>query len=407
MPPKPLALLLPLLVVPLSAQERPAPLPTDAAAYLPATPGTAWEWRVSVTGGKQEQPDRAVTAIVWGSVPAQNGGEGVQIGERHGKRVSWSYQQATGDGLYELSNAYKAGIRGVGGRRTRLLPAPIGSETRWEWEEVTPVQTMAGAPQPDPETLKVRYRSELVALDESITVPAGTYRTLHVRQQSEGRWGRNTTDFFWAPGVGLVRQVDRHGERVQTRELVAFRPGAAAPATVDREAVAQAWAGDDVPLEWLERGHEACYLHGAFVVARPQDGEPRGGWFDGQRVHDVRPDDAAFWSERLLAMDQDLPPMPQAPANALLDIDERDDMGITLVLGTAGRLQAALRGCSEVKSSGSRSESDLAARERKLLLEVYHGARDREGRAVKLTVTASVRGSRVTELKVEQAARDG
>src|SRR5690606_25701462 len=93
--------------------------------------------------------------------------------------ASPEYWSADATGVYEHGRSYLGPIRGVGPGRTRLLPAPVGAETRWTWTEQLAYQTQ-GHVERDPDEDTVRCTGELVAPDVEVTVPAGTFRAAHV-----------------------------------------------------------------------------------------------------------------------------------------------------------------------------------------------------------------------------------
>ena len=104
----------------------------------------------------------------------------------------------------------------------RLLPAPVGAETRWEWDTHLSYQTMGDAPQPDPEDTRVHHVGELLAVDEAVTVPAGTFRAAHVRITAQNRtWkGPQVRDLWFGRGAGIVREEKTGPGGAQKRELV-------------------------------------------------------------------------------------------------------------------------------------------------------------------------------------------
>jgi hypothetical protein len=124
------------------------------------------------------------------------------------------------------------------------------------------------------------HDAEIVATNEKVTVPAGTFAAVHVRVASaDGGMARLTRDLWFAPGVGLVREQHRDAEQTIERELVAFAPGhddreARLREHLDRElADPKTAAWNNRPfVQWLEDGAELLLLQGAVAVVRTDAG---------------------------------------------------------------------------------------------------------------------------------------
>jgi hypothetical protein len=76
----------------------------------------------------------------------------------------------------------------------------------------------------------ITYTSEIIATDESVTVPAGTYQTFVVKTTSSlpGQKDPSVVSIYYAPGVGPVKRYASQGNVSVVLELAEFRaPGAA------------------------------------------------------------------------------------------------------------------------------------------------------------------------------------
>lgn len=74
-------------------------------------------------------------------------------------------------------------------------------------------------------------RLQVVSVDESVTVPAGTFSTVHLRWRASGVADAGITDEWFARGVGLVKRTEQSFAGPRSRVLVrATISGAAIPA---------------------------------------------------------------------------------------------------------------------------------------------------------------------------------
>jgi hypothetical protein len=85
---------------------------------------------------------------------------------------------------------------------------------------------MAGAPRPDPETLKIHYTARIEEMQDKVKVPAGEFTAVRVKITSTGFHVSDITWWF-AKGIGPVKCVQKgranHSDRVN--ELIKFTPG--------------------------------------------------------------------------------------------------------------------------------------------------------------------------------------
>lgn len=303
------ALLLPAFAVRLLPQEpaaagaatqTKAPDPRDPATYMPRARGTRWTWRANWTGDDGKPYEHVHYGEAFGEVPlGATGRTCTQL--VFANNETCEYWSAGPDGLLQHDNAYIGGRGVAASGAMRWLAAPVGAVTRWEWDSQMGCQVEGGAAMPDPETLRVHHAAELVAFDETVTVPAGTFHCAHVRVTETNRdWPQpHTIELWFGRGVGVVRRVD---SQIGTRELIAFAPG---EPVGDREAALQqalAAAGTGNVfrrVEWLDHGEWCCHVHGDFAVVWQGEGAPPRCFHVDREAKAFALDDTAFWSARL------------------------------------------------------------------------------------------------------------
>jgi beta-lactamase regulating signal transducer with metallopeptidase domain len=407
------AFLLPFTVRLLPAQERAAGASHAAAAFLPLAEGTHWTWRVTWTGDEGQQREHTQRARVWGEVPLDGTRTCTQVlGGRDGaSSPSCEYWSADARGVLLYDNAYLGGLRGVNPRDpTRLLPAPVGAETRWEWDDHLSYQTSGNAPQPDPEDTRVHHVGELLAVDEAVTVAAGTFRAAHVRITATNRtWkGPQVRDLWFGRGAGIVREQQTGPGGTQQRELLTFTAGKAEPRDPRARLLAHLRArhGEDCEpdLHWLRPGSWCCYLRGRFAVVRMDEKDPGQCVFVDGAVHEFASDDEDFWAARIAdarAPMQDVAGQQEGEVTIVgRGALGEHGLGLTHFAQAMAELEATRRGCRNFKNRGSQSEQALGDDPRESCT-VRLGAVDATGAAVQVRGRLDFAGGKVTAAEVE------
>jgi len=379
-----------------SQAQEPAPPPNSGAHFLPLAEGTTWTWHVTRDDGDR-RTERDETSVVWGEVPARDGTTVAQLRTTRGEHVSWSYWAARDDGVHVYRNAYLGRLRGAGRDRERLLPAPVGATSKWEWDEQRTVQTMGGGKPPDPESLRVHHQAELLAMTAPVTVPAGSYRAVHVRIVSTGASidGELRRDVYFARGTGIVKEEHTGTDVHQVRELTAFTLGTAQP--LDAEPLLRAWRTGRPELavaevEWLSAAEAECYVRGRFAILRLPD-RASCVLVDAGGVTEFAVDDAALWTRLLRAFLADQNPAEDGAAPARTG----NDLPMTTLMFLAARLHGAVLGCTGLESGGSTSRrSGGAAVE--LVAEGRMRGVDPRGDPVLVRARMTVAGDRVTDV---------
>jgi hypothetical protein len=216
----------------------------SCSEYFPYREGASWEYEL----GDPKAEQRAKQT--WTTVGT------VQAGKHRcwetrikGQYDAWEYVGERNDGWYRYHTAALGGMRGVSvGRPPELLlMCPLGVSLGWVWEEQMSVQVSQGpggerTEGPSPEDLRTTHRVTIDAMDEVVRVKAGEFKALKLRDEMSGKYyGEGTTTRWYAPGVGLVKELQSHKrwESEYVRELVRFTPGGAQGTPVDHEALLQ------------------------------------------------------------------------------------------------------------------------------------------------------------------------
>ncbi len=293
----------------LLAAQGPAPGSPDArdpATYLPLLPGTQWTWRATWTGDDGKPYELVERARAFGLVPAGPLRTCTQL--VFDRRGECEYYAAGPDGLVCFAGA-TIGSRGARGEGGPLLPGPVGAETRWQWQtEICYQSTVTQSGVWRPQTPEYDHHlGELLDFDVAVTVPAGTFRCVHVRysRQVDGEFVPEC-ERWYGRGVGLVREVlpDRHRDRV----LVAF--AAPEPARADRDAVLHAWLqaqpdaadaaqGAAATTAWVPPDEWSHFVHGDFAVVRRDGRRSELVFVEAGVVVPFALADVAFWQARL------------------------------------------------------------------------------------------------------------
>src|SRR5262249_23011204 len=158
-----------------------------------------------------------VSAVAWGEVPLDEHATCTQV-LKGGLCEYWSADE---HGIFLHRNEYLGALRGVNSKaRTRLLAAPVGAETRWEWDEMLSYQTVGDVRPRDPEADRVHNVADLLGVDEEVRVAAGTFRCAHVRITATNPfWQAPAVHELWfGRGAGIVRETETGPGGATTRE---------------------------------------------------------------------------------------------------------------------------------------------------------------------------------------------
>lgn len=217
-------------------------------------------------------------------------------------------------GLWRLATG-AAAVKDPAARR--LIPGPIGSESHWAWDiaDDSVVQQRAGEVM-QPFFLGELHVCELVAMDEQIRVPAGTFRTLRIRTKVARAHYQN--DEWFAPGIGLVRSERVHGTKPftdrQTRELLRYELGikpAVDPAAVLKGALAP---DHEHRVTWLP---PSPHVRGRFAVVRSA-ASPTTCWYVTDKARALEVEKPAAWQPVFEALRAEVPQfsieVPERPA---------------------------------------------------------------------------------------------
>lgn len=387
----------PFRLLPAQGPAAETPTANSGVHYLPLGEGTTWTWHVTRKDADGAS-ERDETSRVWGTVPAGDGKPVAQVQTRRDGYVSWDYLAARNDGVFTYHNAYLGGLRGVGGVDARLLPAPVGATTQWEWNEQLSYQTSGDGPGPDPETTRVHHLAKLLAIDEVVTVPAGIYKAVHVRIAATGA-NVYTRDLWFARGVGIVKDEHTSRDTHQVRALTAFAPGARS--TFDPEAVLQGYRKATPQqaastVEWVPVGDEACYARGRFAILRDGD-TATCAHVTQDGVVTFAPDDKAFWTRMLTVLAGERSE-PQAAGRFG---GTTDAMQLTWFARLAARLHALVLHCTELKAGAAQTEEQQEANRVTVTCTVSVGAKNAAGQAVTVQARMQVDDNAVTAMQIE------
>lgn len=395
------ALLLPFAVRALPAQSAPAPT-TDArsaATWFPLPAGHRLTWRVTGRSGDQAI-DRQCEAVVWGDVPLGDGTSCAQVFQAASADLppQVSYWRADTTGLWQFRNTY-IGLRGVNREHpTRLIPGPIGSETRWEWDEDLPYQVMmqAGEEQREFEAPTAHHVGELLALHEDVTVPAGKFATMHIRITTTGSLER-VVDQWFAAGVGLVKSVATEANGQLTKELL--RHAAASTPAPDHAAILKDALGlqRGEPTHWLSLDSAAFHLRCRFAIVRPRVGHPTC-WVVDDRAQPIGTDDLPAWQRIWSSFQASDPEFTiaalQRPAGRFL----ADEAPLMALASLAAQVECARRNLQIGRTT--RSESTTAQKPGDITAVAAVAAVDLDGQEHELQIHVDQRGDALVALKV-------
>ncbi|MHC4897040.1 MAG: hypothetical protein ACYTGW_08030 [Planctomycetota bacterium] len=259
-----------LLAAALGAQDEPADKSTTkpsvskptSSSYYPLAEDATWQYRD--TGGAEGTPVACEYRCL-GRVAVKDG-TCYELSYRRGKYRNWEYWASNKNGVFRFHRGYLGGWRGVARNRApqRILAGPVGATLTWKWTEMGSVQTMAGAPQPDRETLKIHYTARIEEMQDKVKVPAGEFTAVRLRITSKGFY---VTDMTWwfAKGVGPVKRLEKgRGDNPdRVFELTKFTPGIDVQETAD--ATARRFLRKNQPWDRLDEPNQFRHMKQRFL----------------------------------------------------------------------------------------------------------------------------------------------
>lgn len=191
--------------------------------YLPLATGRSWTYRVTdVATGAVKTKTQVVGALE--NITAVHAGVmayKVTTTQPGGTTESW--QQDTGSAIRRHKENDNAGATASTTQfdpyRTRVdeTPAHVVAGAQWS-ESYTELVTVTGMAQT---TAAKNERWNVVAVDEPVTVPAGTFCTLHLHRVSTvGGMPGSDKQYWFARGVGKIKEAGA----TQVEELTGHTP---------------------------------------------------------------------------------------------------------------------------------------------------------------------------------------
>ncbi len=179
------------------------------ALYFPVTVGAKWVYEEEALSGSKSEVIDVVTRV-----ERKGAARRVTVREERDGKVCARNMERFG------RRARRLGRRRPSARSPRgafKLPAKVGDT--WEWEDTMDLR-LPGPPQ----FVAVANHCRTVA-EEEIEVPAGKFRAVRVEIKAQVLTIPLQVDEWFAPGVGLVKMVNKSGDKVQTITLKSFTPG--------------------------------------------------------------------------------------------------------------------------------------------------------------------------------------
>jgi hypothetical protein len=286
------------IALPAAAQK----LPPTGQGWWPLVEGATWTWRLQNAGADPIEH----TLTVLGEVEVDKGSchEMASLMHRH---KGYEYWAARDDGIWQYSNAYLGGMRGVNRKdRTQVLKLPIEPGLQWEWTDVMSVQTSGDARQPDPELMRITCQAVLGAVGEAVEVPAGKFTAVRIDTSTRCAYsGTTQASTWWVAGVGAVKTVSHYkhangGESTQTKELLRYELGKPAAKT-DAQALVRKFLGlPDAKLVWMQSDVTRLWCKSLFCRLEADPTRVLRLWKD--RVAPFDPKSLADWQQ--LASDE-------------------------------------------------------------------------------------------------------
>lgn len=192
-----------------------------SAGFLPLKTGVKWTYSVrDVTGGGVEMKETTVEELM--AVPMVPGQMAYKVRTRKGgsladETVSWQQRTASGQIARYQEQAYKPGVGGgplTAGLSEWWDPYKLRiDETRLRRGDIWTVtyKEFARDNGVDSTPRDRNERWEVLAVNDPITVPAGTYKALKLRRVGTDQNATSDKQYWFACGVGKVRESGAGG----------------------------------------------------------------------------------------------------------------------------------------------------------------------------------------------------
>lgn len=181
----------------------PVPKAKVPELYFPTVEGTKWVFQTNNGERTYDEEMDAVSKVV-----EKNGKYTITVSRGVGKRARHTQYEVSADGVF----------------------APVGAETKsGTWPPLLKI------PAKDGDSWKVEFKdptrvadvSFTVGTEEEVTVPAGKYKAITVTREAKSTGSSLKETSWYAPGIGLVKQVTEVDGHSWLRELKEFTPGKA------------------------------------------------------------------------------------------------------------------------------------------------------------------------------------
>jgi hypothetical protein len=228
----------------------------DAAAYVCTEEGTNWTYLRTTSPGGVLAAKAIVSVGVFGTYRRTDGSRWHLVGRRAGERaVIFEHWNTEGPGLL-VEKGFAADR--VPAAATCLLAAPVGAVNTWEWSK-------------DKKAGPIQVRAAVLSFDEPVTVPAGTFRAVHV-QIAELDDDVVKSDLWFARDTGLVRSLRQDKDGTEETELQTFARGR--DQASDRLSTVQMLAPPDwlwskhgtAAITWFEKSPGSVMFDGRFAI---------------------------------------------------------------------------------------------------------------------------------------------
>lgn len=186
-----------------------------AELVLPTAIGTSWEYQISDSAEKSAQPSRMLVRI--GGIDDVDGQQLLRFETIDGDAVKQrEFISVDGRGALTHWRVFADGTTKTFQSPQTIVPAALAVGAKWDFDDATANGEV--------------HRQFVVAAEEKIDVPAGSFRAFRI--QCDQPWPVATTLERWfVPGVGLVKEVaTTHGPSGRllnrtTTALTKFTPG--------------------------------------------------------------------------------------------------------------------------------------------------------------------------------------
>jgi hypothetical protein len=187
----------------------------------PLTQGSSWTYRVSGQGkeGQEKPPFEKTVRVLGPSAVPEVGGTAVKVEDAEPEKVETSWQREENGIVFRVREEDRLVGSGTLTQVRTWEPSTVKALAAMppslDWTYSRPVVEVTEFPLEKVEEEKERtWVWRVLALEEEVTVPAGTFKALKVqryRLNSEGAEAKGRT-FWLVPGVGKVRE---DGERLE------------------------------------------------------------------------------------------------------------------------------------------------------------------------------------------------